>query len=193
MVAGYAGEDRLCTHQRGKYLPLPSAPRPTPAQSWSEFPPNSRDRLMWHLPKLTTQPAFVTLALGLSSFHRAVSASRSYSSSSDATSSGKPSLVEPPPSANGPVLPLQSQRPLLEGRSHAAVFAREYGRLSGVCAAAGVPHPHLAWGEAEAQRGGMHDSPRVPQLWGTALAGTGTAAVFSTPHQPLEHSRTSWQ
>lgn len=45
------------------------------------------------------------LGPGLSSFHRAVSASWIYSSSADATSSGKPSLVEPPPPANDPVLP----------------------------------------------------------------------------------------
>lgn len=46
--------------------------------------------------------------------------------------------------------------------------------------------------EVVAHRGGMTNSGSH-SWWGQPWQGTGTAAVFSTPNQPLEHSGTSWQ
>lgn len=146
---------------------------------------------MWHLPQLTTQPAFIIVALDSVVFTGLFQLP------------GHMHPAQMPPSLGSlPWLNLLLLRMTLTfpyspsghcwklGLMQLFLPWSTVGCLGPVLQQVSPPTSGLGGSRGSERR---HDLPRVPQLRGTALEGTGTAAVFSTPNQPLEHSRTSWQ
>lgn len=132
-------------------------------------------------------------ALGFSHFHRAVSASRSYYN---------PAQM-PPPLGGLPWL-----NPLLLRMALSFPYTpTSHCRKSVSCSRSCPGVWWAAWGpcflraevtpacRCSPSTSGLGESrgSECHSCWRWPWQGTGTAVVFSTPNQPLEHSRTNWQ